>query len=280
MKRLVVTGASRGFGREIALKAKEEGYLVFGSVRRIDDAATSLRDAGIRIGLLEMSDEQSVESFIQEVNTWSSGHLDVLVNNAGVAFPIPMEVINSADLIKQFQVNTVSHLRVTAGLMEPLKAARGRVIMVSSQCAIVSTPMTGPYSASKRALEALTEAMTMEVGPEVSFSIVRAGPYATSIWESSEKIADTYEVGQYQSMKNAVRFLAFSYPMKPAKHFADLILRIAKTKSPRFIYTTPFSARLLMWTRRLVPNRCFFAIMRLILARTKRSSDQTMVSRS
>lgn len=278
MKYLVVTGAARGFGREIALKAHQMGYQVMASVRRFDDAAKSLQTAGIRCEELELNDAASITAFADKVKDWCNGTLFALINNAGIAYPAPMELIEHKDLVSQFQVNAFGHIQLTQRLLDVLRASKGRIIMMSSQSAILSAPMVGAYSASKRALEALTEALVMEIGSDVTVNIIRPGPYATSIWESSTKIGERYdyENSAYKPLALAIQKLSTSRGLPPASGLADVTLHVLESENTRFIYGAPFSSRVTMLLRRLLPNRLFFRLVSFVISREIRKIEPNM----
>ena len=245
------------------------------SVRQLDDAARSLEQSGITCELLEMNSTSSIVEFSKKVKEWCNNDLNVLINNAGVAFPVPIEILEPEVLASQFQINAFGHMHVTRLLLDDLRRCRGRVIMISSQAAVLSSPMVGAYSASKRALEALSEALLMEVGDEIEISIIRPGPYATSIWESSAKIGQRYlgDSSRYRSLALAIQALSMSRAMPPASQLADLVMRVIEAKKMRFIYGAPFSAQLSMLIRRFIPNRLFFKLMTTVIGRKKKSFE-------
>jgi NAD(P)-dependent dehydrogenase (short-subunit alcohol dehydrogenase family) len=238
-------------------------------VRKFDDASKSLQEAGIKCELMEMNDPASIDSFSEKAIEWCGGRLDALINNAGLAYPGPVELITREDLLAQFQINVFGHIQLTQRLLSSLKAHRGRIIMISSQSALLTAPMVGAYSASKRALEALTEALVMEVGGSVEACLVRPGPFATSIWESSLAIGrgHDYEKPPYNVMAQAIKSLATKGSMGDPSDLARLIIRILHSHRMRFIYGAPFSAKMTMALRRLLPAKWFFALSDYILSK-------------
>lgn len=272
MKHVVVTGAARGFGREIALKAHKRGYSVLASVRAIDDAARSLQAAGIVCETMEMRDAASIDAFSKRAKEWCSGDLYALINNAGIAYPAPVEMLTTKDLMEQFQINVFGHIYLTQSLLETLRRNKGRIVMMSSQGAVITSPMVGAYSASKRALEALTEALAMEVGDEVDICILRPGSYATSIWDSSLALGQryNYEQSRYQSLAWAVQKLVQSRSMKPASDLADVVMHILESRNLKFIYEAPLSSSVMIALRKILPNRLYFGINRFVISRTMR----------
>jgi len=181
MNKLVITGASTGIGHAIALRAAREGWRVLATVRNEAHLA-ALEDHGCETATLELRDAASIEAFTAHATAWSSGHLDALVNNAGVAFPGAVEELSMDDVREQFAVNLFGHLHVTQRLLRSLRAARGRIIFISSNRAERCVPMYGAYVASKRALNAFAETLAEELKPAgVSVDTLELGSFESNI---------------------------------------------------------------------------------------------------
>jgi NAD(P)-dependent dehydrogenase (short-subunit alcohol dehydrogenase family) len=114
-----------------------------------------------------------------------------LVNNAGFVVGGPLEHVPLDDLRRQFEVNVFGAVSVTQRFLPLLRRGRGRLINVSSVAGVVAQPFLGPYSASKSALEALSDAARLELRPfGIGVSIVEAGAIATDLWDTSFEAAD------------------------------------------------------------------------------------------
>ncbi len=114
-----------------------------------------------------------------------------LVNNAGIVVPGPIEFLPLADLRRQLEMNVVGQVAVTQAFLPLIRAGRGRIVNMGSISGRMATPFTGAYSASKFALEALTDALRLELAPwGISVSIVEPGAVATPIWEKAAKTAE------------------------------------------------------------------------------------------
>ena len=121
-RRMVVTGCSSGFGLVIAKEAIRRGWLVFGTVRRVEDGE-ALRQAGGKVGLLDLTDSSSCKQCALEIIAWCEGALDCVIHNAGTAFPAPMVGADRDDLRQQFEINTIGQIDFNGQLIEPLLAA-------------------------------------------------------------------------------------------------------------------------------------------------------------
>ena len=180
---VVVTGASSGIGEATARMLAGMQFVVYAGVR--DDAAArrlSESDSNIRPIRLEVTDPASIASAAASVE--SSGlSLAGVINNAGIAVAGPLEYLPIAELRRQFEVNVIGPIAVTQAFLPQLKAAGGRVIMIGSISGRFAVPFIAPYSASKFALRALTDALRIELTAQgVSVSLIEPGSVKTPIW--------------------------------------------------------------------------------------------------
>ena len=117
---------------------------------------------------------------------WVRPGLSGLVNNAGIAIGSPLELIPLQQLRRQLEVNVVGQIAVTQAVLPLLRRAHGRIVNMGSIAGRGTIPMMGPYSASKHALEALTDALRLELYPwGIEVSIIEPGAVATPIWDKS-----------------------------------------------------------------------------------------------
>ena len=116
--------------------------------------------------------------------------LSGLVNNAGIVVPGPIEFLPLPELRRQLEINVIGQVAVTQAFLPLVRAGRGRIVNMGSISGRMATPFTGAYGASKFALEALTDALRLELAPwGISVSIVEPGAVATPIWEKSARTA-------------------------------------------------------------------------------------------
>jgi NAD(P)-dependent dehydrogenase (short-subunit alcohol dehydrogenase family) len=187
---VLVTGASTGIGRETAIQAAAAGFRVFAGARKADDLV-ALGQMGLMPLQLDVTDEGSLQRARESVaaTTGTTG-LHGLVNNAGIAVAGPLEHLPMSSLREQFEVNVFGALRVTQVFLPLLRSAHGRILMISSQSGKISSPLLGPYCASKFALEALTDALRLELGPSgVHVVLIEPGPVQTPIWKRTAQRA-------------------------------------------------------------------------------------------
>ncbi|MDH4327281.1 MAG: SDR family oxidoreductase [Nitrospira sp.] len=194
---VVITGASTGIGAACALHLDRLGFLVFAGVRKVQDGEALQRQGGNRLVplILDVTDAASIQQSRTIVSERVGNHgLFGLVNNAGIAVVGPLEAVPIPDLRRQLEINLIGQVAVIQAFLPLIRKARGRIVNMGSIAGRAAMPLMGPYSASKFALEAITDALRLEVrqwGIEVS--IVEPGAIATPIWDKSGKGATDLE---------------------------------------------------------------------------------------
>ena len=184
---VLVTGASSGIGETTALRLSRNGWRVLAGVRREEDAER-LRAAGLRPLLLDVTEPEQIAAAAEEVGT---APLQGLVNNAGIAMAVPLELLPVDELRRVLEVNVVGQLAVTQALLPALRRGHGRVVNMSSIAGRSSLPMLGAYGASKHALEGLTDALRVELRPfGIEVVAIEPGTIATPIWTRGGRHAD------------------------------------------------------------------------------------------
>ena len=151
-----VTGAGGGLGRDIALGLATKGYIVFGTAMSAAEVQ-DLKDAsGARVSLTvcDITKEQAVKAWAGGVSdALGDSGLDLLINNAGILTPGPIEVLPLDAIRREFDVNVFGALSVMNAFLPALRKARGRIVQVSTWTASVPLPFNGPSGASKAAME-------------------------------------------------------------------------------------------------------------------------------
>ncbi len=194
---VVVTGASTGIGAACALDCAGRGMTVFAGVRdlRAGEALAAKGGSSLIPITIDVTDEPSIARSVEAVQlVVGEKGLGGLVNNAGIVVGSPLEVIPLSHLRKQLEVNVIGQIAVTQAFLPLLRRGRGRIVNMGSIAGRGTIPLLGPYSASKYALEALTDALRMELQPwGIQVSIIEPGAIATPIWEKSAKEAEGLE---------------------------------------------------------------------------------------
>lgn len=187
---VVVTGANSGIGLATALELAAHGYEVTGTVRSAEKAErleSEARVRGVKVAtaLCDVADATSTELAFAEIAERTGGGPWAVVNNAGYAQSGAIEDVTDDDVRAQLEVNLVAPMRI-ARLVLPAMRARGsgRIVNMSSIAGRVSSPLVGWYCASKRGLEAATDALRIEVAEfGVAVILIEPGGFGTGIWE-------------------------------------------------------------------------------------------------
>ena len=184
----LVTGASSGIGRATAELLAAQGWRVYAGVRR-DADAQSLRESAPRSIIPLMLDVTDAGQIADASRTIGDGDLPLraLVNSAGVCVSAPVEMLSPDDLRRQLEINTIGAHAVTQAMLPMLIAKRGVIVNISSISGRIAFPMVGAYAASKFAMEALSDAMRVELRSAcVRVCVVEPGPVRTPIWRKTE----------------------------------------------------------------------------------------------
>ncbi len=181
---VVITGASSGIGRSLALAWARRGATVVLTARDEEALTSVARDVTARGGTAVVVAADVTREIhrvrIVERALEACGRIDVLVNNAGRGFYAPVEMIAPDELAQLFELNVFAPLRLSQLALPELEKSRGTVVMMSSIAGVVSAPRMGAYAASKFALEALSMALRAEVARRgVRVVVVRPGPVDT-----------------------------------------------------------------------------------------------------
>jgi len=151
-----ITGAGGGLGRDIALGLAAKGYIVFGTAISAAEVQELKEASGGRVSLTvcDITKEQAVKAWAAGVSeALGGGGLDLLINNAGILTPGPLEVLPLDAIRHEFEVNVFGALSVMNAFLPALRTARGRIVQISTWTASLPLPFNGPSGASKAAME-------------------------------------------------------------------------------------------------------------------------------
>ena len=268
MKSIVVTGASTGIGWGCVRFLIGKGFHVFGSVRKQTDAERLQKEFGAAFTplIFDVTDEAAVAAGAKIVATKLNGEsLFGLVNNAGIANPGPLLHLDIAAFRQQMEVNVTGQLVVTQAFAPLLGATpdakskdRGRICMMSSVGGKVASPFLGPYSASKFALEGLSESLRRELliyGVDVI--IIAPGAIATPIWDKADALdVSRYANTPYKASLDLVKKYMVGLGQKglPPERIGEVVHTALTTASPKTRYiVTP--EPLTNWLGNNLPKR-------------------------
>ena len=190
MKRVLITGAGTGFGREVAMRLAAKGFDVVASVEIYAQVQPIKRQAAERgVGLTGERRDVTNDGDRRKALDWG---VEILVNNAGVGEGGATVDIPAANIRHQFEVNVTGPLLLTQGIAKQMaKRGEGRIVWVSSREGLNVNPFTGIYSASKHAVEAIAESMKDELQEfGVQVATINPGPFLTGF---NDRIFQTWE---------------------------------------------------------------------------------------
>lgn len=152
---VVITGAGSGLGRDVALGLAAKGYIVFGTAISAAEVQDLNDASGGRASLTvcDITKEGAVKAWAASVSSALGGSLDLLINNAGILTPGPLEVLPLDAIRHEFEVNVFGALSVMNAFLPALRKARGRIVQISTWTASLPLPFNGPSGASKAAIE-------------------------------------------------------------------------------------------------------------------------------
>ena len=267
MRSVVITGASTGIGWATAKLLLDRGFRVFGSVRKPADADRLKTEFGANFIPLrfDVTDEAAVLAAAREVRAVLAGEtLAGLVNNAGIAVAGPVLELSADEFRRQMEVNFIGPIIATQafgpllGSDPSLKGPRGKIVMISSVAGKNGNPLSSAYSASKHAIEGLSESLRREMmlfGIDVI--IIAPGAVKTPIWSKADEVdISAYKNSPYfPAMERLRKFLLHLGEIGlPPERIAARVADVLTSANPRVRYEiTPDPMQHLI--RALLPKR-------------------------
>ena len=274
---VVITGTSTGVGRATALLLDKQGYRVFAGVRQEKDAESLKQSASGNLTpiLLDITNAEQIQE-AREIVWRAIGDRELvgLVNNAGIAVDGPLEFIAIANLRRQFEVDVIGQIAVTQAFLPMLRKAKGRIINMSSEAGIAALPFFSALSASKFALEALTDSLRMELKPwGIEVVSILPGPINTEV---SDKVQANYHKTLANMSPSAKvlygnnhksfmeKVVEYNRKGMPPERVAGAILEALEASKPKRHYFVGLN-KLFLICHKLLPHRVFYNISYAIM---------------
>lgn len=260
----LVTGASSGIGQTTAQYLAARGFYVFAAARRLE-RLEAMQSTQIEPLALDVTSEESVKTAVQRIMA-HSGRLDVLVNNAGYALYGAAEEVSLKDAEYQMNVNVLGLMRVTQAVLPIMRKQRSGVIVnLSSVAGKVSTPFAGWYSASKHAVEALSDALRLEVRPlGIRVVLIEPGSIKTEFGDIAlGALHKASNIDDYKPMAASFdTLIQNSFRSAPGPEIiARTIHHAVVSGSGRVRYALPNDSRMFIFLRWLLSDRLFDALL-------------------
>lgn len=261
----LITGASSGIGEASAIALAEAGWTVVGAARRLD-RLEALRTKGVTPHTVDVTDDASMVALVEDVVA-EHGRIDVLVNNAGYSVFGAVEDVPVDVARRQLEVNVLGVSRMSQLVLPHMRAAgSGRIINIASVAGHVSEPLGGWYHASKYAVEALSDAMRMELAPHgVQVSIIEPGAIRTEFGDiAADSLSEYSGSGPYAAQARRMARAherMFGADAADVSVVVDAIVHAATAGRPRTRYQVPMSAKAMVAATKVVPARAMDAAM-------------------
>jgi NAD(P)-dependent dehydrogenase (short-subunit alcohol dehydrogenase family) len=265
---ILITGCSSGIGRATAIEAAARGHRVFASARNLNDLSDLERMSRLSTLRLDVTDSDSIRSAVEQLQS-RAGRLDALVNNAGYAQYGAIEEITEEEWRAQFDANLFGAIETTRAALPLMRqTGGGTIVMVSSVGGRLVIPFAAPYCASKHALEAVADALRVEVGSfGIRTVVVEPGPIETRFDERARSLVAPFlsRPGPYRELyAGAERAMEgdFQKGKRPARVVSRVILDAIESRKPRARYRVTSMAKMLIPLSRLLPSRWIDGLMR------------------
>ncbi|SDX88125.1 SDR family oxidoreductase [Flavobacterium degerlachei] len=255
-KVVLITGGSSGIGKSIGEFLHNKGFIVYGTSRNPERILNSV----FPLVALDVRDTVSIQAAIAKIIA-ISGRLDVVINNAGVGITGPLEEIPTEEIKNNFEINLFGPIEVMKAALPQMRSQKsGLIINITSIAGYMGLPYRGVYSASKGALELITEAMRMEVKSfGVHITNVAPGDFATNIaagrYHAPVIEGSAYEVPYGNTLKTMDEHVdSGSNP----NEMAEAVYAIIQTKEPKIHYKVgAFMQKFSIVLKRILPDKVY-----------------------
>ncbi|MEO1765874.1 SDR family NAD(P)-dependent oxidoreductase [Thiobacter aerophilum] len=270
VKSVLITGCSSGIGLALAHGLRARGWRVFATARKAEDVVR-LTDAGFPAVRLDLADSASIANAVEEVLAQTGGRLDALCNNGAYGQPGAVEDLRREVLREQFETNLFGTVELTNRVIPVMRRqGHGRIVQVSSLLGYVALPYRGAYTASKYALEGITDTLRLELAESgIHVVLIEPGPIesrfrANAFSAYQRNIDKTHSVHRqrYETMERRLTKPGPAVPFTlPAQAVLAAVRRALEARRPRTRYRVTLPATLFWYARRWLPDRWLDALL-------------------
>ena len=264
----MTTGAGTGIGLAAVIEVARRGFHSVGGVRSAAKAravSKAARAAGVKVStvILDVTDADGCERVMNELKPYG------LVNNAGVAASGAIEDVSDQDARQALETMVVGPMRLARLAIPHMREqGGGRIVNISSIYGLMTTPLTGWYQASKHALEALSDALRVELAADgILVVLIEPGAFRSSIWDSAsndvQRRVDSEYFAAYRRLEEGIK--ASQRLMGDPIEVARLIASVIAAKSPKARYLVGYDARAIDIYSKLLPTEVRDRLARLTL---------------
>jgi NAD(P)-dependent dehydrogenase (short-subunit alcohol dehydrogenase family) len=272
---VLITGATDGLGRATALLLAEKGFRVFAAGRSAEkraelDRIAASKKLSLESMELDVCDENSVAHAVQQI-LQKTGSIDVLINNAGIGLMAVAEELKLNDLRRLYETNIFGLLRMTQAVLPHMRERKsGRILMLSSVAGILTPPTYAAYSSSKHAVEALSNALRLELYPfNIEVILIEPGYIMTNFQQTAKEQAESYIDGAAASPYAKIYAGAIAGATSSRRESkttpedcARVILHAIEASHPKARYTVTPLAKWAAFGRRVLPDTLMDSFLR------------------
>ncbi len=267
-KVILITGASSGFGFELAKDLALKNHIVYGVARR-KDKLKPLMEYGVSIGVCDVEKDEDVQNIVNRI-IMECGRIDIVYCNAGYGHYNTIEDTTVEEVKRQLDVNVLGVHRVVREVLPYMRERReGRVVITTSVVANISIPFGGWYAASKHALDAMANALRMETdGLGIDIVTVEPGRVTTEFGKVSyQYLKDELVSEDYLEFKhNYDRFLEYIEKKQPTtKTTVKAMVHAGLSEKPKVNYKTTYDSVILSNFRKIVGRKMYYKAVRGML---------------
>ena len=261
MKKVVfITGISSGFGKSIAEYLSQKGYVIYGTSRKAVEGGNQ-----INVLKVDVTDVVSVKSAIETVIE-KEGRIDILINNAGMGISGPIEYSSIEDIKLQMDTNFMGMVNMIQSVLPAMRnQGSGTIVNISSIGGLMGLPYQGFYSASKFAIEGMSEALRMELKPfHIKVVVVRPGDFFTSFTSNRKIETDLKKDNSYEQQFSKTMSIIETDEgggLKP-EYLAHKLYKIIEKNNPRPAYViATLEQKFAVVLKTLIPDSWFSGIL-------------------
>ncbi|MEW5838155.1 MAG: SDR family oxidoreductase [Pseudomonadota bacterium] len=263
-KTILITGCSSGIGLCAAQTLRQRGWRVFASARQLKDVE-HLHSEGFDALWLDLDDSASIHAAVDTLLTRTGGRLDALFNNGAWGLPGAVEDLSRDALRAQFETNLFGWVELTNRLIPVMrKQGHGRIVQCSSVLGFAAFPYRGAYTASKFALEGLSDTLRMELrGTDIHIGLIEPGPIETRFRANSSaafqrwiRMDDSPHQAAYRKQLKRLQKEGAAVPFTlPPEAVVQKLMHALESKRPRLRYRVTVPTIAFAWLKRLLPER-------------------------
>jgi len=273
MATLMVTGAARGIGHAVVLRALKRGDDVYAAIRKEEDRRQFTESGNLRFVLMDVADTASVDAGFAHMDQMLAGKpLDAVINSAGISRPNAVEIASVEEFRETLNTNTLGSLRVMKAAIPRLRGHGGRLILLTSLWGRASGPLLGSYCASKHAIESLADSARRETsGMNLHVILVEPGVVKTDMLTDQARdiaglvarMSPTERIGYEAQYRRYARLTDNAAKTAiTAAQCAAVIERALTDRRPRTRYRAGTDAKVMCFLAWLLPDRWMDAVLR------------------